>query len=272
MQDGDAKVIGGWRHFFHIEAMRQLSIIAIIAYLILAPQAQAMERPYRVSLIGDGFDGTAWHTGILIELDDGWKTYWRMPGEAGIPPDFTWKTSVPADVVVNFPTPGRYHDASGETVGYEHEVVFPVTVNAGPATSVTVDLSLFFAVCKDVCIPAKAEASIMLGPVVKDQAGAARVEQAMASVPKPGKLVSAASVIVESGKPVLLLTLAERPGDIFVETSTSAYFRAPQFSADGKMARLVIDNVADVAKLKGAMLKLTLSQGGRGLEQSLTLP
>ena len=49
------------------------------------------------------YDGTAWHTGILIELDDGWKTYWRMPGEAGIPPDFTWKTSVPADIAVLFP-------------------------------------------------------------------------------------------------------------------------------------------------------------------------
>ena len=80
--------------------MRRLSIASIFALLIFAPHALAMEKPYRVSLIGDGFDGTAWQTGILIELDDGWKTYWRMPGNAGIPPDFTWKTSVPADIAV----------------------------------------------------------------------------------------------------------------------------------------------------------------------------
>ena len=231
-----------------------------------------MEKPYRVSLIGDGFDGAVWQTGILIELDDGWKTYWRMPGEAGIPPDFTWKTSVPADVAVRFPAPSRLHDASGETVGYEHEVLLPVTVKAGKASAVTVDLDLFFAVCKDVCIPAKASASIMLGPAVNDAAGAARVEQAMANVPQPGQMASAASIVVESGKPVLHLLLDERPDDIFVETSTTAYFRAPQFSADGKTARLVIDNVADTAKLKGVTLKFTMSHGSRGLEQSLTLP
>ncbi len=231
-----------------------------------------MEKPFRVSLIGDGFDGTAWQTGILIELDDGWKTYWRMPGNAGIPPNFTWKTSVPADVSVSFPTPGRYRDATGETIGYKHEVVLPVTVTAGKATSVSLDLDLFFAVCKDVCIPAKATASMVLGTAVNDAAGAARVAQAMATVPQPGQMVSAASIVIESGKPVLLLALDGRLDDIFVETSTNAYFRAPQFSVDGNEGRLIIDNVADVAKLKGAMLKLTLSQGSEGLEQNLTLP
>ncbi len=231
-----------------------------------------MERPYRVSLVGDGFDGTAWHTGILIELDDGWKTYWRMPGEAGIPPDFTWKTSIPADIAVRFPTPGRFHDASGETVGYEDEVVFPVTVTAGQSTSVNVELNLFFAVCKDVCIPAKAEASITLGPMVKDPAGAARVEQAVVAVPMPGTTVSGASVFVENGKPVLVLKLIERPDDVFVESSGNAYFRAPQFSAGGREARLIIDNVTDAAKLKGTVLRLTLRTANGGLEQYLTLP
>ena len=231
-----------------------------------------MEKPYRVSFIGDGFDGTQWQTGVRIELEDGWKTYWRMPGEAGIPPEFTWKTSEPADVTVLFPVPTRYHDASGETVGYEHEVVFPVRVNAGQATGVRLDLSLFFAVCKDICIPAEATASVALGPAVNDRPGTVLVEQALATVPRAGNLITSASIVIDDNKPVLLLSLTARPDDIFVETTTSAYFRAPQFSADGREARLVIDNVKDLAKLKGITLKLTLSQAGQGLEQSLTLP
>ena len=265
-------MIGVIAHFFHIEVMRVHTIILVLIFLTQAASAQAMERPYRVSLIGDGFDGTQWHTGVLIELDDGWKTYWRMPGEAGIPPDFTWKTSEPADVSVLFPVPARYHDASGETVGYQHEVVFPVQVNAGQATEVKLDLSLFFAVCKDVCIPAKATASVALGTAVRDPRGTVLVEQALASVPKAGNLITSARIVVEDNAPVLLLSLAARPDDIFVETTTSAYFRAPQFSADGREARLVIDNVKDAAKLRGTTLKLTLRQYDRGLEQSVTLP
>ena len=103
--------------------------LALAAVLVaLAVPALAEEKPYRISLIGDGFDGTAWHTGVLIELAPGWKTYWRMPGDSGIPPEFTWAPSHPATVEVAFPTPSRHVDKSGEAVGYESEVLFPVTV------------------------------------------------------------------------------------------------------------------------------------------------
>jgi DsbC/DsbD-like thiol-disulfide interchange protein len=164
----DAKVIGGAAWIFHIET----DVLAINHYspcwFHAGGSGLCHGAPYRVSLIGDAYDGTAWRTGVLIEMEEGWKTYWRMPGEAGIPPEFTWKTSVPAEVGVLFPVPGRYADASGETVGYQREVVFPVIVTAPGQSAVTLDLSLFFAVCKDICIPAQAEASIELGTGVRD--------------------------------------------------------------------------------------------------------
>lgn len=231
-----------------------------------------MERPYRVSLIGDAYDGTAWRTGVLIEMEEGWKTYWRMPGEAGIPPEFTWKTSVPAEVDVMFPVPGRYADASGETVGYQREVVFPVIVAAPGNTSLTLDLSLFFAVCKDICIPAHAEAKIELGTGVRDPDGVARVEEFVKAVPLAGSAITSASITQEAGKPVLELELQDKAEDIFVETATTAYFRAPTFSSDGLKASLVIDNVDDPSKLKGATLKITYTRLGLGLEQSVQLP
>ena len=98
------------------------------------PARWRAEKPYRVSLIGDSFDGRSWQTGVLIELEPGWKTYWRMPGEAGIPPEFTWTTSAPAEVRVSFPRPARYADQSGETVGYEGAALFPVAVTPETAT------------------------------------------------------------------------------------------------------------------------------------------
>lgn len=239
---------------------------------MLASQASAMERPYRVSLIGDAYDGTAWRTGVLIEMEEGWKTYWRMPGEAGIPPEFTWKTSTPAEIEVLFPVPGRYADASGETVGYKHEVVFPVIVTAPGQTGVVLDLSLFFAVCKDICIPAKADAEIELGTGVRDPRGVARVEEAMKAVPLAGSAITSARIALEAGKPVLQLELQDKVQDIFVETSTTAYFRAPVFSSGGRKASLLIDNAEDPAKLKGAALKITYTRLGLGLEQSVELP
>lgn len=243
-----------------------------MACCLLAPAALAVEKPYRVSLIGDSFDGRSWHTGVLIELEPGWKTYWRMPGEAGIPPEFTWTTSALAEVKVAFPAPARYADQSGETVGYEGSALFPAVVTPETATELELGVDLFFAVCKDICIPASASASITLGTVMRDPSGSARVGEAMRDVPAEGAAVTSARLVMEGGKSILQLELKERPEDIFVETPTSAYFRAPDFSADGRQARLAIDNLKDPATLAGTALKLTYRIGGVSLEQAVTLP
>lgn len=179
---------------------------------------------------------------------------------------------MPADVAVAYPAPERYADASGETVGYEGEVVFPVRVTAAGASAVTLGLDLFFAVCKDICIPAEASASIALSTAVRDPEGAASVEAAMADVPLPAKAVTAARISTEGGAPVLELELAEALEDVFVEQPTAAYFRRPAFSPDGRTARLAIDNLRDPERLRGVTLRLTYLRNGRGLEQDVTLP
>ena len=250
--------------------MRSIPAICTVLLLCASPVAAA-EKPYRVSLTGDSYTGDGWLTGVRVELAEGWKTYWRMPGEAGIPPQFSWQASAPAEITVLYPLPGRFIDQGGETVGYKHEVIFPVTVKTAE-TSVALNLDLFFAVCREVCIPADAKASIELGTAARDPDGSRSVEQWLSQVPLPGKAVTAASVSVEDGKPVLDLALADPADDIFVETNGSAYFRRPVFSADGHAAHLAIDNVKDPARLKGATLTLTVSRQGRGLEQQITLP
>lgn len=247
-------------------------LFTALAACLATASALAAQKPYRVSLTGDGFDGKAWHTGVLVELDPGWKTYWRMPGDAGIPPAFTWTTSAPADVSVDFPVPARHTDKSGDTIGYQTEVLFPVTVTPKGAGALDLGLDMFFAVCKDVCIPAEANASIALGPEERDPLGSLRAEAARASVPTPGTAVSGATLSSPGGKPVLQLSLKEKPDDIFVETGGSAYFRQPAFLADGHTALLGIDNLSDPAKLSGQSLRLTYSLGGKGYEQFLALP
>lgn len=247
----------------------RLPLVLLISF---SSAALADEKPYRVSLVGDGFDGTSWHTGVLVELDPGWKTYWRMPGDAGVPPEFTWTPSPSATVDVGYPTPSRHVDKGGEAIGYLGQVLFPVTVTPAKPGDVELGLDLFFAVCKDVCVPAEARASITLGSDSRDPLGSVRAEAARASVPVPGDAVTAARVTLEAGKPVLTLALTERPDDIFVEGPGSAYFRAPAFSADGRQAKLVVDGLADLSALTGKPVTITYVTGGKGHQQALTLP
>lgn len=266
-------VIGSGGSSRHIGGMKRILALAVLAGMSIWPGvAIAGGKPFRVELTGDAYVGGGWMTGVRITLDEGWKTYWRMPGEAGMPPQFKWMSSVPAAFDVRYPLPSRYEDASGETVGYKHEVIFPVFVKADGATAVDVNLDLFFAVCRDICIPADARAAIRLGTATSDAAGSRDVDRWNAMVPQEGTPVTSAEVVTDGGRNVLKLVFGEPADDVFVESATSAYFGRPAFADDRRTATIPVENVKDAARLQGAALTVTVSSGGRGLEQRLSLP
>ena len=105
-----------------------------------------------------------WQIGVQITLKPGWKTYWRVPGDAGVPPVFDWsKSSNVDDVRLEWPVPGRYVDEYATAIGYTDEIVFPVTVVAqDPSKPVKANLDLAYAVCKDICLPAQATLTLDL--------------------------------------------------------------------------------------------------------------
>jgi DsbC/DsbD-like thiol-disulfide interchange protein len=168
--------------------------------------------------------------------------------------------------------PERFNDQSGETIGYKHEVLLPVTVEAGDASAVKLGLEMFFGVCREVCIPVQAEATIEFGTMMADPLGSARVEAARPAVPVAGQAVKSARLAEDGGKPALVLSLAQKADDVFVESATSAYFGAPRFSADGLEAKLPVSNVKDVKTLAGKDVRITLRSKNTGLEQTLALP
>ena len=76
-------------------------------------------QPFTVSLLAGGQLAGVWQAGVLVELEPEWKTYWRMPGDTGIPPQFDWTGSTNSEAVeVSFPVPRRFNDLSGEAIGY----------------------------------------------------------------------------------------------------------------------------------------------------------
>ena len=233
-------------------------------------EAQALP-PYRVSLIGGAFAGVAWLAGVRVDIDEGWKTYWRVPGDAGVPPQFDWTRSVNVGAIdVLYPLPHRFHDLSGESLGYKHQVVFPVMVKpAADATQVTLKLDLFLAVCKDVCIPATAQGTFVFGSANTQDSSV--VEEWMKRVPVPGTPVESVLAAMDASTAIIMVKLTQPADDIFVESATSAYFRQPAFSTDGLEARLMVDNVKDAMELKGLVLRLTVAVDGHGIEQTVTV-
>lgn len=256
---------------------RRHAMLSCLAVPLLAGGARAgLERHYRVSLLAGNYADGRHLAGVHVELDGLWKTYWRVPGDAGIPPQFDWAGSQNAAAVdVAFPLPRRYRDAAGESIGYKDRVLFPVSVlPENPDKPVRLRLDLFFAVCDVICIPGKADASVDLALASADPAATALIAEWQARVPQSAGAagpVTRAIASVEAGKPVLRLELAEPLDDIFVESAITAYFNKPEFSADGKSARLVIDGLKDAAALRGQRLGLTLARGDAGLEQAVTV-
>ena len=113
-------------------------------------------------------DGTSLRAGIEIKLDPGWHTYWRYPGDSGVPPafDFSGSENVKS-VSVLWPAPRRLPDgAGGFAIGYVDHVVFPLRViPTDEAMPATLHLKLGYAICRDLCLPA--EADLKLTPTGK---------------------------------------------------------------------------------------------------------
>lgn len=240
-------------------------IFVMGALIAASGPARAQTVNYRVELVSGG----PTLAGAHVRLAPGWKTYWRMPGDAGIPPQFDWSGSVNlAKAEVAYPLPSRFQDGGGETIGYYDEVMFPVTVTPQDASQpVILKLEMAFAVCRDICIPARASSLIDLGSAPPSSL----VAMWTARVPvirEKGPILSAHAQL-EGTKPALALIIDGTPDDIFIESSSPAYFGKPM-AGKGEVL-LPISNVKRPEDLHGLALMATLVFGTSGIEQAFTV-
>jgi DsbC/DsbD-like thiol-disulfide interchange protein len=257
-----------------------------LAALVSGAAAQALGPEFshsKVRLLEGEFGNDAWSAGIEIELADGWKTYWRMPGESGVPPEFDWSGSSNLQAVeLRWPAPRRYHDDAGETIGYAGRVVFPLTVRpVDGAKPVELSLGLRYAVCKDICIPARAEVREVLADDGISPAGVSVIERFEALVPTPeasGLDITNVTLAETEDGPRLSVALSgpavDDATDIFVEGFDHAYFRAPRpagVDGEAKLFELPIDGLDDAAMLKGRKLTLTVVTGRARLVREATV-
>jgi DsbC/DsbD-like thiol-disulfide interchange protein len=93
---------------------------------------------------------------VDLVLAPGWKTYWRSPGDAGIPPRFDWSGSKNvATVRIHWPAPSIFHSNGMQTIGYHDRLLLPVEVQPiDPTKPVVLSLQMELGVCDDICLPA----------------------------------------------------------------------------------------------------------------------
>lgn len=120
--------------------------------------------------------------GILLTLTPGWKTYWRAPGEAGIPPVFDWSGSGNVKSVrVHWPAPSVFHTNGLQTIGYHDQVLLPLEVMArDPSQPVHLRVQMELGICKDICMPARLD----LTQDLNETAHVAEIKAALRARPK----------------------------------------------------------------------------------------
>jgi DsbC/DsbD-like thiol-disulfide interchange protein len=125
--------------------------------------------------------------GLVLDVAPEWKTYWRNPGMAGIPPHFDWSGSRNlASAEVLWPRP-RFFDSFGlTTLGYSGRVVFPVRlVPERPDQAMEIVLGLALGVCRDICVLEETTVEMRIEPGAPE-AGVVLVAMAEREVPRPG--------------------------------------------------------------------------------------
>lgn len=222
---------------------------------------------------------------VEISLASGWDTYWRTPGQGGSPPvlDFSRSLNV-LNVAVRYPFPRRFDDGITVANVYAGGVVLPIEVTlADPARPATLALQLDIGVCKEVCIPVRARASLALPAGGRVDAEAAAIisaaEALVPASPRPGEFAveGIARVGGPDDRPTLEVRVAVPDGEppvLFLEGPADWYPGAPKvLRREGRIVTfsVAIDRLGSKTRITGAPMRLTLVSGDRAVEQTLHL-
>src|SRR6476661_508107 len=237
-----------------------------------------------VRLLAGSRSGAVLLGGIAFQLDPGWKTYWRTPGDSGVPPRFDFSKSENIEAVtVLWPAPTKFDDgAGGYSLGYHDQVVLPLRIVAKNADKpVTLRADINYAVCEKLCIPVEASAELPITSVASTEDSA--LFAALDTVPKPANVGDPNPLTIRDvkreGKSTVLVDVAvsdTRAVNLFVEGPTPDWaLPVPKLLEHGppgiKRFAFELEGLPPGTNPEGAALKLTLVGSDRAYEFNVNL-
>jgi DsbC/DsbD-like thiol-disulfide interchange protein len=237
-----------------------------------------------VRLLAGSRSGPVLLGGIAFQLQHGWKTYWRTPGDSGVPPRFDFSKSENVEAVtVLWPAPLKFDDgAGGHSIGYHDQIVLPLRIVAkAPDKPVTLRAEINYAVCEKLCIPVEASAELGFNSVASTEDGV--LFAALDTVPKPANIGDPAPLTIRDVKRVgatkVLVDVATPDGrdvNLFVEGPTPDWalpIPSPVEHGPAGLKRFAfdLDGLPPGAKPDGAALKFTLVGPEKSYEFNVNL-
>ncbi len=261
--------------------MRRVAIaVAYLALGLICGSAmaeewrQATQSSVRLIEGSAGADGAPM-AALEFRIRPGWKTYWRVPGEAGIPPSFDFSASRNVSAVEPvWPRPHVFDSFGFQTIGYSGVLVLPLKVTpADPAKPVHLDGALFWGVCSDICVPEEASVSLSLDGAETPGAGPIIAAAAAAAPEKLGPEAAACRVAGAGDERdfTARLTLDPPPEAaplVVVEGPESAWFGPASVEVRGGEVHVAaqVQVYSDNLWIDRSRLTLTVLAGGRAIE------
>lgn len=202
--------------------------------------------------------------GILdIDLKPGWKTYWRDPGDAGVPPtiDASANPNV-ASAEFEFPAPQWHDEGDFKWAGYDYPLGLPVTFTLkDPAGPANIDAAVFLGVCETICVPVQAKLTLDPASDPDNPEDAAAVSAAFAAIPPAATSEFGIGRTEKTGDKATLE--AKFPGDpesaeLFIAGEDGYVFTTPVREERGGKTFFSVEVTRPDEKPKGAGLRYTL--------------
>ena len=155
--------------------------------------------------------------GLRIDMSDGWKTYWRAPGDAGIPPIIQWVGSNNVEsIAFHWPVPEVFDQNGIRSIGYNDTVTIPVEIFPNDAGEIRLSGSINIGVCDEICVPVNLEFDTLLP---QDAPRDAAITAALMNRPSSASEASVGTVTC---------TIAPTSGGMQITTRTALSQQGPE--------------------------------------------